>query len=232
MVGGILMLAREKKTIKIKQGVIIFLSLAIIVTLLWTGISVVGVLQENQTIGQQAQLGFSGIDVKKGLLDVKITFPSSMVERLTDGETPEQYTVRMRQNADVKNAVINQNGTITLTVKRSFLSSLATETRSSIQQAITTFVQSGEHRWLQEVAFSGDMGTFTLKVSGPQFDASASTELTATVGTRAMFYCALLGDDSPTVEFVFKDSETNTTLHSVKYPAAFASAPSTAQAIV
>lgn len=217
--------SREQKSINAKTGVVIVLVVAICISLIYTVIATVQVLQQNKRVTTGgAQAGGTGADtgitVKVGLFDVKMSFPGSVAEVMYPEQTAQGYVQSLQTQEGVKKAELNSIGMVNLTVTRDYYQNMLTEMHQSLQNMLNGYAQSGDYFSFKELGVNADMTQFTIKVSRSAFENSTDSSVSQAIGARALYYRSFCRDKAPQIQVIFLDYETGETIRSDVYPSA------------
>lgn len=157
----------------------------------------------------------SGINVDKGLLDVKITLPKSFVD---DSETAELTDEQKSQG--FKSIKKNEDGSVTYTISKSAHKSLMEEMKKTTSDELKKMATDGTYSSIKEVTFNDNFSKITLLVDEEKFNNSFDGLATLAVGMSGMMYQIFDGTEaskiSVTVEL--KNNITQEVFSTVKYP--------------
>lgn len=212
------MASREQKSINTKTGIVVILAVAICISIIYTVFATWRVVQQNKLINGASGGNSTGISVKVGLTDVKMSFPGGVVEVMYPEQTAEGYVLSLQNQSGVKKAEVDQYGVVNLTVTRDYYQNMLTEMHTGLQNMLNEYVQSGDYFSFKELAYNANMTEFTIKVSKTAFETSSDSSVAQPIGMRALYYRAFCGDEVPQVKVVFLDYETGGEVLSLTYP--------------
>ena len=165
-------------------------------------------IQSTPTTEQTSE---SGIDVDTGLFDVTITLPASFFEDSPDFD-PETYN----EEQGYKKTVINEDGSVSITMSKTKHNELMAETKSSIDQSFMELIEAEDTPYIKAVTSSNGYKTVTVDVEKEAYE--SSFDLTPLlIGFSAMLYQQIDGADLH-CEVIIRDYDTGEVLSSVVYP--------------
>lgn len=158
----------------------------------------------------------SGIEVEKGLFNVEITLPPSLV-----GEAGIESFEESLQDSVDSDVVLNDDGSVTVTMSKDDHAKFLEEMKQDFITTIDDIVADEEFASIQNIEYNEDFSTIKLIVTDQDsFDNSFDGFATLSLGLIGMFYQAFDGKDvtkdKVTIE-VF-DQSTNETIHEILYP--------------
>jgi len=155
-----------------------------------------------------------GVEVDQGLLNVKITLPAFIFEDMTDFD-PEAYT----EENGFKETVVNEDGSITITMSKRRHSELLDEMVTEIENTFETLIESEDTPYVKEITSSDGYRTVTVRVDKEGYE--NSWDMTPlSIYFNVVFY-QIFDDAEPYCEVIIEDVETGEVLSSVIYPEAF-----------
>lgn len=201
-----------------KRAISLALSMAMLLSLTSCGGGNSNGSSSAQSSASQSSTSSSGggIEVDENLLTVDITFPASFFE----GEDmsafdPDAYAEEQGFN----NAVLNEDGSVTVTMTKAKRNELMAEMDESAEEAYSEMVQSEETPYITEIKHSDSYDKVDIIVDRQGYENAglASVFIPITVYFPAAFYQMFSGDN-PRCEISFVDAETGETIESVVYP--------------
>jgi predicted small lipoprotein YifL len=151
------------------------------------------------------------VEVDQGLLNVKITLPASMFEDMTDFD-PEAYT----EENGFKETVVNENGSITITMSKNKHNELMTEMEMDIDNTLAEMVEAEDTPYIKEITSSEGYRTVTMRVDKEGYE-NAWDMTPLSIYFNVVFY-QVFDDAEPYCEVIVEDIETGEVLYSVIYP--------------
>ncbi len=129
------------------------------------------------------QASGESIDVEKGLFDVTVTLPASMVEL----EDPKVITEEAREKG-VKEVVVNDDGSVTYKMSRSVHKQMMQDLRESFNQTVADLKNGGDFISIRDVIYNRDLTSITLVVEREAFENSLDSFAVFGLGFAAMYY--------------------------------------------
>lgn len=158
----------------------------------------------------------SEIFVDKNLLDVEITLPASMFAD-TDISTFDTE-VYVKENG-FKKAVVNDDGSITVTMSKSKHNELMEEYATDLETMFAEYIGAEYTSYISNITNDSNFSEIVIDVDRAGYE--STVDLTPlSIGFSAMFYQSLAGID-PHCEIIIRDRATGETITSVIYPDAF-----------
>lgn len=169
----------------------------------------------SSTGSDPAGAGGESLDVEKGLLDVTITLPASMVD-------PEYIdaTIAEARDKGIGEAVLNENGSLTYRMSRSVHGRLMKEMREEFDETIEDMKGGGDYPSIRDVRCNKNLTSITMLVEREAFENSFDAFAVFGLGISAMFYQLFDGvqSDNLSVTIDVADFETGEVFNTVVYP--------------
>ena len=150
----------------------------------------------------------------ENLTTVDITLPATFFEG-KDMSTfdPDAYA----QEEGYKKAVLNEDGSVTVTMTKAKHKELLKELTSEYETAFAAMVESESTPYIKSIKHSDNFDTFTVEVERAAYDAAAFELTPFTLGFSGMMYQVFSGDEMH-VEVTIKDVATGDVIKTVVYP--------------
>lgn len=162
------------------------------------------------------------VTVDENLLSIDITLPASFFadEDMTAFD-PDAYA----EEQGFKKAVLNDDGSVTVTMTKAKHRELLDEMTKSIEDAFSDMVQSDDTPYITEIKHSDSYDKIDISVNrqGYEDDGIISAFIPLTVYFSAAFYQMFAGVDQH-CEIKIIDAETGDTIESAVYPDALTDA--------
>ncbi|NLY38442.1 MAG: hypothetical protein GX044_03980 [Firmicutes bacterium] len=155
------------------------------------------------------------IDVEKGLFDVTVTLPASMVE-LEDAET---ITEEAREKG-IKDVVINSDGSVTYKMSRSVHKQMMQELRESFNQTASDLKSGGDFTSIRDIKYNRNLTSITLVVEREAFENSLDGFAVFGLGFAAMYYQLFDGVKAENIKVTIniEDEATGELIQAIVYP--------------
>jgi len=155
------------------------------------------------------------IDVEKGLFDVTVTLPASMVE-LEDAET---LTKEAREKG-IKEVVINSDGSVTYKMSRSVHRQVMQELREDFNRAVEDLKCGGDFISISDVRCNRDLTAITMVVEREVFENSLDHFAIFGLGFLAMYYQLFDGVKAENIKVTIniEDAATGELIQAIVYP--------------
>jgi major membrane immunogen (membrane-anchored lipoprotein) len=165
--------------------------------------------------GTDPQASGESIDVEKGLFDVTITLPASMVE-LQDVETITEEA----KEKGIKEVVINDDGSVTYKMSKSVHKQIMQEFRESFNQTVAELKDGGDFTSIRDVKYNKDLTSITLVVAREAFENSLDGFAIFGLGIAAMYYQLFDGVKAENIKVTIdiEDEATGELFQTVVYP--------------
>lgn len=156
------------------------------------------------------------IDTDEKLFTVEIILPASMFEGqdMSDFDTDEY----VKENGFI-DAVVNDDGSITVTMTKAKHKELLKEMAVSMDESFAAFIEAADTPYIKEITHNDDFSSIVIKVDRAGYE-NAFDFTAFTVGFSAMFYQAFL-DMEYHVEVSVIDADTGDVIGTTVYPDAF-----------
>ena len=105
------------------------------------------------------------LNVDKGILNVDVTLPASFFE----GSTEEEIIAAAKEQG-IKEAVVNEDGSVTYTMSKSKHKEMMKEMEDSVVSTIDEIVTSGDYKSIKEITYNKDFTEFDVKVNRQQYE--------------------------------------------------------------
>lgn len=153
------------------------------------------------------------VDVDKGLLNVEVTVPASMVD-------DEEETLAEAEENGIKDAVVNSDGSVTYKMTKSQHRELLAEYREEVEEMMAEFVENEDFASIEDIKGNKDFTEFTLTVDREKFEESLDGFATFSLGIAGLYYQLFDGvdPDNYSVSMHMADSETGETFDTVVFP--------------
>lgn len=152
-----------------------------------------------------------GIEVDEGLLNVTITIPASMFEDMTDFD-PDAHS----KEHGFKETVVNEDGSVSITMSRSKHNELMKELKSDIDESLEELIEAENTPYIKKIITSDGYRIFTVDVDKAAYEATWDfTPLQ--IGIYAMMYQQFDGSELH-CEIIIRDVDTGEILKTVIYP--------------
>lgn len=158
----------------------------------------------------------SGIEVDKGLLNVEITLPASLVGE--DGMEDFEASVKETVDSDI---TLNDDGSVTVKMSKSDHKKMLEELKEEFVASVDSIIEDESFVTIQDITYNKDLTNIQMIVSDQEsFENSFDGFATLSLGIGSLFYQAFDGKDLTkdiiTIEIV--DQSTNETIHEIIYP--------------
>ena len=151
---------------------------------------------------------------KKGK-DVQITLPAGMFE----GQDMDQVIADAKQEG-VKEAVINDDGSLTYTMSKAKHDEMLAELGQSIADYADEMLSDGSFPSVKDVSYAKDYSEFTLSVDKAAYESSMDGFVTMGMGIQGMMYQMMQGlsTEEQKVTVHVKDETSGDVFQSTVYP--------------
>lgn len=163
-----------------------------------------------------AQTEALGIDTDENLFTVDITLPASLFE----GEDMSEFDTDAyaEENGFIK-AVVNEDGSLTVTMTKARHTELLEEMAQSLDESFAAFVEAADTPYIKEITHNDDFSSIEIKVVRADYE--NTWDMTSfSVGISAMLYQAFL-DVEYHVEVSVIDVDTGDVISAAIYPDVF-----------
>lgn len=172
-----------------------------------------------QDIGKQSQTTQKEV-VDENLLTVEITIPadffseeSPATDKLTDEEKEQGY----------KKAVVNADGSVTYTIKKSSWRKIVADMKQSAAETIDSFANSSDTPSIKAVKYNNDFSVVDLYVDRVAYENSFDTMSPFVIYTNAYYYRLFSGESAERIscEVRLYDVSSNAIFDTIRYPEDF-----------
>lgn len=159
--------------------------------------------------------GNESVEVDKNLLDVTVKLPASMFE----GEDINAKAEEMKQDG-VKEATVNEDGSITIKMSKSKHKEMITEMKTSVIEYFEEMKTSENYASIKDIKYNDDFTKITLEVVKSDYENSMDAFATFGIGISSMMYNLYNGVENDKIQITIeeKDSETGEVFSTVIYP--------------
>ena len=157
------------------------------------------------------------VEVDKGLLNVEITIPASMLE---DENTEEEIASAKEQG--VKEVTENEDGSLTYKMSKSVHKEMMKEITTTIDETVEETKNSEDYVSIKDITHNDSFTKFTMVVDQEAYENSLDGFATLTLGMSGMIYQMYDGADPEkyTVTIALKDEESGEVFDEILYPEA------------
>ncbi len=155
------------------------------------------------------------VNVDKGLLNVEITLPASMVE----GESIEDLETEAKEDG-IKKVTKNDDGSVTYKMSKSTHKELMAEMEESLKDSIEETKNSEDYVSIKDIKHNNDFSAFTMIVNKSDYENSMDGFATMSLGMAGMMYQLFDGADPDeySVTIAVQDEESGDKFDEVVYP--------------
>jgi len=155
------------------------------------------------------------IDVEKGLFDVTVTLPASMVE-LEDAET----LIKDAKEKGIKEVVINSDGSVTYKMSSTVHKQVMQELREDFNRAVEDLKCGGDFISISDVRCNRDLTAITMVVEREVFENSLDVFAVFGLGFAAMHYQLFDGVKAEKIKVTIniEDAATGELIQAIVYP--------------
>lgn len=168
-------------------------------------------IESIQSTSTEEQESEGGIEVDTGLFDVTITLPASFFEDVSDFD-PETYN----EEQGYKKTVLNEDGSVSITMSKAKHNELMAETKSTIDQSFEELIEAEDMPYIKAITSSDGYKEVTVDVEKEGYE-NAWDLTPLLIGFSAMMYQQIDGTDLH-CEVIIRDYETGEVLGNVVYP--------------
>ena len=155
------------------------------------------------------------VEIDKGLFNVTITMPASMV----DTENVEA-TVAEAKEQGIKSVKVNEDGSITYKMSKSVHSELMKELKEGFSETVEDYKSGDDFASIRDIKYNKDLTSIRLMVEREAFENSLDSLAVLGLGFTAMYYHLFdglkAGDIAVTIDV--QDFATGEVISSVTYP--------------
>lgn len=155
------------------------------------------------------------VDVDKNILTVDITFPASFFgeDGIMADFDPDTYVA---ENGFEK-AVVNDDGSVTVTMTKSKHKELMDEMTASIDETFDEMISDEDAPYIEKITPSKDYSSVEVLVDRNGYDSAWFDMTPFAIGLQVMFYQVFAGDDLH-CEVTMKYSDNNEVISTSIYP--------------
>lgn len=155
------------------------------------------------------------VEIEKGLLDVTITLPASLVE-----EDNIEATIKEAKEKGVKEAVLNDDGSLTYKMSKSVYRELKQELKDNFNEMIEELKSDNDFPSIKDVQSNKDLTAMTLIVDKELYENSLDGFAILGLGTAALYYQLFDGVQAENIAVTIniKDSTTGELFETMVYP--------------
>ncbi len=155
------------------------------------------------------------VDIDKGLLDISITLPASMLEG-TDFEAVKKQA----KEQGINNVTKNSDGSITYKMSKSSYNKILQSIKQSATESISEMKGNKDLASIEDIKFNNDFSNVDIIVNREKFENSFDAIAGLGVGIQGMYYQYFDGKNENTVHVKvnFIDTDTKEIIKSVTYP--------------
>lgn len=171
----------------------------------------------SDTAGEDNDSNTTGesIEVDKGLFDVTITLPVSMVE----SENIEA-TIEEAKGKGIKEVVVNDDGSLTYKMSKSVHGQIMKELRESLNETVEDLINGSDFTSIRDIKYNTNLTSITLIVDKGVYESSLDGFAVFGFGLAAMYYQLFDGvsPDNITVTINIEDFATGEVFQTIVYP--------------
>lgn len=179
--------------------------------------------REDSSVGKPTEAARENPTEKKGLSaekegdDIKITIPAV----LFNGNATSELTDEQKNNG-FTSAKINDDGSVTYTMKQSSYEPFIKEYKKAMAQAIEQMISMGTYKSLKSVEYTDDFGKITIKADKKAYESNQLDSYAgAAAGLLGAMYQAFDVDiETPSCTVSIVDQESGKELDTATYPEA------------
>lgn len=146
--------------------------------------------------------------VDNNLLTVDITFPASFY---TDSQTKPSNELTEKEKANGYTAVkVNDNGSVTYTIKKSAYNKIVAETKESTIQTLNEIVTSGNYPSVKKIGYNNSLSKISVYVDKNAYNQNMDSFAMLNIQIAVAFYQVISQDKNP-LEISVIDISTNET---------------------
>ena len=132
-------------------------------------------------------------------------------------QTPEQYCLTMEKEGSVSKAVVNEDGSVTLTMSKENYDKLLTTMKTSLDQTIAGYTNGTTFPSIKEITYTDDLSEIKLTVDYEAFSNSMGSFAVLGLGLQGYLYRIFTGQ-SETVKITYIDETTGKSVESYQFP--------------
>lgn len=202
-----------------KKVAAIFLMLCLIIA----GCSIYLLLDDDsgsQSEAEQTQASEQKDVVDENLLTVEITLPASFFS--SESPATDQLTGEQIEQG-YKKAVVNADGSVTYTIKKSSWRKMIAEMKQSAADTLDSFAGSTDYPSITSITYNDDFSAVSVFVNRTAYENSLDSMVCFNIYMNSYYYQLFNGikEENIVCEVQIIDSTNNTLIKTVKYPDAF-----------
>lgn len=132
-------------------------------------------------------------------------------------QTPEQYCLTMEKEGSVSKAVVNEDGSVTLTMSKENYDKLIATMKTSLDQTIAGYTNGTTFPSIKEITYTDDLSEIKLTVDYEAFSNSMGSFAVLGLGLQGYLYRIFTGQ-SETVKITYIDETTGKSVESCQFP--------------
>ncbi|MDQ0268238.1 hypothetical protein [Cytobacillus purgationiresistens] len=171
--------------------------------------------EEPKVAEAKAEEEEKGVEVDKGLLDVEVTLPASMIE---DEEIDS--AISEAKEDGISDVIKNEDGSITYKMTKAQHKETMKEMETNLTEAIHELKTSDDYTSIKDVAHNKDFSEFTMEVEKETYENGFDSLATFGLGFAGMYYQIFDGaqPDNFKVKIFVKDEATQEIFDEIVYP--------------
>jgi len=158
-----------------------------------------------------------GVSVDSSLFNVEISFPASW---FSDEDMSTFDTDAYVKKNDFKKAIINEDGSITVTMSKSRHKEVLEEYADTITTTFAEMIDSEDYPYITGITPNSDYSLVYVDVDRTGYESAFFDISPLMIATQALFYQTFAGLDYHS-EIIIRDNVTNEEIKSIIYPDAF-----------
>ena len=197
-----------------------FLAMTLVVSL--AGCASAGSTAASSAVANNTQGAASsaqGVEVDEKLLSVEVTLPASMFESDSESaQTPQQFCDSMTGEDGIKNATVNADGSVTLTMTKSKYNAMLDDMTASIDESIASYTDGATYPSVKKIEHNADMTEFTVTVDRAAYESSFDGFVTWGLGMAGAYYRVFAGDSDYHIAINVVDETNGETISATTFP--------------
>ncbi|MGP4067307.1 hypothetical protein [Halobacillus sp. B29] len=157
------------------------------------------------------------VSVDKGLMNVEVTLPSSLVE----SENMEEMKAGAKEKG-IKNVTQNDDGSITYKMSKSVHKKLMGEIETQLKETVEEIKNTEDFTSIQDITHTKNFSNFTMKVDREAYENSMDGFASLGLGMSGMMYQLYNGENPETYEVTIEveDASSGEVFDEIIYPEA------------
>lgn len=156
----------------------------------------------------------SSVEVDKGLLDVTVTLPASMVEN-EDGSTFDP--IAYNEEKGFKQTIVNEDGSVSITMSKNKHKEVLAQLAQEIETNCNELIDGTDTPYIKEIKATDSYKKFTVSVDKSGYESAFIDMTPFTLAIYAALYQQFEGSTLYS-EIVIQDVETNEVISTIIYP--------------